>query len=412
MGMEFESLIFAGDFSRRATAKEIQSLLALFQKTQGTFIKEGEEIIGLDLPAGALTLEPGGQFEFSAPPLARIAEVAALFEAYQRRLVASCEALGLKAVSMGYDPVTSLEERFWMPKARYKVMAPYMLKKGTLGQEMMTGTCTTQINLDYASEADMVRKMRVAMALQPLATALFANSPLVKGEKTHYLSYRRHIWNHTDPDRCGLLAFVFEDNMGFERYADYALSVPMYFVKRRGAYINVAGRSFRDFLAGNLPELPGEKPLMQDWLDHLTTLFPEVRLKNVLELRGADSAPFPQVCQLAALWAGLLYDEEALQAAHDLVMSWDVADIMATQESVPVEGLASRIGKATLQEIARDILPMAKKGLGRLGEEEAAAYLLPLEDVARTGRVPAHALLESRAKEKDMAAFMEQIALS
>ena len=413
MGMEFEALLYTQDFSRRASASDVQALLAAWQGIEGTFIQESGEIIGLDLEKGALTLEPGGQFEFSAPPVAHVADVAKMFEAYQARLVALASSLGLRVVAMGYDPVTSLEARFWMPKARYGIMAPYMLTKGTLGQEMMTGTCTTQINLDYASEGDMVRKMRVAMALQPLATALFANSPLVGGRPSPYQSYRRHIWNHTDPDRCGLLGFVFEEGMGFERYVSYALDVPMYFVKREGRYINVAGRSFRDFMEGKLPELPGEIPTQKDWLDHLTTLFPEVRLKNVLELRGADSGPFPQVCELAALWAGLLYDEQALDAAHTLVMEWRVEDIMATQDTLPTQGLDTRLGPRSLKDIGREVLPLAKAGLRRLeGDGDAAQWLAPLEETLTTGRTRAHALLEGFGAFSQTKAFMQSVALA
>lgn len=411
MGMEFEALLYAQDFSRRANPQEVQALLAAWQEKEGTFIQESGNIIGLDLEKGALTLEPGGQFEFSAPPVAHVADVAKMFEAYQARLVPLARSQGLRVVALGYDPITPLEARFWMPKARYKIMAPYMLTKGTLGQEMMTGTCTTQINLDYASEGDMVRKMRVATALQPLATALFANSSLVGGRPSPYQSYRRHIWNHTDPDRCGLLGFVFEEGMGFERYVSYALDVPMYFVKREGRYMNVAGRSFRDFMKGKLPELPGELPTQKDWQDHLTTLFPEVRLKNVLELRGADSGPFPRVCELAALWVGLLYDEKALDAAYNLVMGWHVEDIMATQESVPTQGLDTRLGQHTLKEIGLEVLSMARAGLARLEGEEAIRWLVPLEDALATGRTRAHALLEGFGAQPNAMAFMQSVSL-
>ena len=411
MGMEFEALLYAQDFSRRASAQEVQALLRAWQEIEGTFIEEDDEIIGLDLGKGALTLEPGGQFEFSAPPVAHVADVAKMFEAYQARLVPLARSQGLRVVALGYDPITSLKERFWMPKARYKIMAPYMLTKGTLGQEMMTGTCTTQINLDYAHEKDMVRKMRVAMALQPLATALFANSPLVGGRPSPYQSYRRHIWNHTDPDRCGLLGFVFEEGMGFERYVSYALDVPMYFVKREGHYINVAGRSFRDFMKGKLPELPGEIPTQKDWLDHLTTLFPEVRLKNVLELRGADSGSFPQVCTLAALWVGLLYDEQALDAAYNLVMGWRVEDIMATQERVPTQGLDTYLGARTLMDIGWEVIPMARAGLARFEGEGAARWLASFEDTLTTGRTRAHALLEDFGTFPQTKEFMQSVSL-
>ena len=233
---------------------------------------------------------------------------------------------GSASSALGMWPDKTRAELPIMPKGRYEIMLDYMPKVGSLGLDMMLRTCTIQVNLDYSSEADMVKKFRVGLALQPVATALFANSPFTEGKPNGYKSFRSHIWEDTDPDRTGMLPFVFEDGFGYERYCDYALDVPMYFVYRDGKYIDVAGRSFRDFLDGKLAELPGEKPRLSDFIDHLSTAFPEVRLKSFLEMRGADGGRWSRICALPALWVGLLYDGQALDAAWDLVKHWTIEE--------------------------------------------------------------------------------------
>ena len=266
-----------------------------------------------------ISLEPGGQLELSGAPLETIHQTCDEVHTHLAEVKEVAGELGVGLVGLGFHPRARRDEIPWMPKGRYRIMRDYMPKRGALGLDMMVRTCTVQVNLDFESEADMIRKMRVGLALQPVATALFANSPFVEGKPSGYYSYRSHIWEDTDPDRCGILPFVFEDGMGFERYVDYVLDVPMYFVYRDGRYIDASGQSFRDFLDGRLPALPGEKPMMSDWEDHLTTLFPEVRLKRYIEMRGADGGPWRRLCALPALWVGLLYDRGALDAACELI---------------------------------------------------------------------------------------------
>src|SRR5499433_2553371 len=263
----------------------------------------------------AITLEPGGQFELSGAPLETVHQTCDEVHEHLRQVREVCDELGLGMLGLGFDPKWRREDIRWMPKQRYQIMRGYMPKKGRLGLDMMLRTCTVQTNLDYGSEADMVKKFRVSLALQPVAVALFANSPFVEGQPSGFLSHRSYIWTDTDPDRCGTLPFVFEPGFGFERYVDYMIDVPMYFVYRDGRYIDASGQSFREFIAGRLPALPGAVPSIGDWSDHITTVFPEVRLKRFLEMRGADCGPPPMLTALAALWTGLYYDETALRGA-------------------------------------------------------------------------------------------------
>jgi glutamate--cysteine ligase len=287
-----------------------------------------------------------------------------------------------------------------MPKGRYKIMLDYMPKVGNLGLDMMLRTCTIQTNLDYRSEADMVKKFRVGLALQPVATAMFANSPFTEGKPNGYLSYRSHIWEDTDPDRTGMLPFVFEDGFGYERYCDYALDVPMYFVFRDGQYLDVAGESFRAFLEGRLPQLPGEKPRVSDFIDHLSTIFPEVRLKSFLEMRGADGGPWSRICALPALWVGLLYDDEALDAAWDLVKDWTIEEHENLRHHVPRLALqAPAPGGGTVHQLARRTLEIASQGLTRRARLNSAGdnetgFLDPLNEIVGAGKTPAERLLD------------------
>ncbi|MDN5924385.1 MAG: glutamate--cysteine ligase, partial [Xanthomonadales bacterium] len=309
------------------------------------------------------------------------------------------DRLGLGFIGMGFQPKWSRDEMPWMPKGRYAIMRRYMPTKGKLGLDMMKRTCTVQVNLDFADQADMVKKFRVALALQPVATALFADSPFTEGQPNGYLSYRSHIWTDTDPERTGMLDFVFDEGFGFERYVDYILDVPMYFVHRGDHYIDVAGHSFRDFMAGKLAALPGERPSMSDWSDHLTTAFPEVRLKTFLEMRGADGGPWSRLCALPAFWVGLLYDATALDAAWDLVKDFSMAERHALRDGVPKEALKLPFRNGSVRDLAREAVQIAAHGLqrrarlNRHGADERI-YLDPLIEIIDSGQTPAERKLE------------------
>jgi glutamate--cysteine ligase len=362
-------------------------------------VVEGNNPIALQRANASITLEPGGQFELSGAPLETLHETAEENEQHLDEVKEVAGEIGAGFIGLGFAPEWTREDMHWMPKGRYKIMRDYMPKKGKLGLDMMLRTCTVQTNLDFESEADMVKKFRVSLALQPLATALFANSPFKEGKAVGYKSYRSHIWTDTDPDRCGMLPFVFEDGFGFERYVDYMLDVPMYFVYRDGTYIDASGQSFRDFMAGRLPALPGELPLIGDWADHLTTAFPEVRLKTFLEMRGADGGPWRRLCALPALWLGLLYDRAALDAASDLVADWTEAEREAMLRDVPRMGLDTPHRSRTIRDIALEVLDIAREGLHRrarrdLGGEDETHFLDPLFSIAGSGRTPAAELVE------------------
>ncbi len=358
----------------------------------------GETLIALSRQGASVSLEPGGQFELSGAPLADAHQIAAETAQHLDETREVGGELGLGFLGLGFSPLWTREETPVMPKGRYRIMRAYMPKKGALGLDMMFRTCTVQANLDFASEADMRLKFRVSLALQPVATALFANSPFREGRPNGWLSGRAAVWADTDPDRTGLPDFVFKDGFGFEAYADYALDVPMYFVKRGGLYVDVSGRSFRDFLAGDLPELPGERPTETDWADHLSTLFPEVRLKTYLEMRGADCGPRPMLDALPALWAGLLYDDAALHAAWDLCKDWTPEARQALRLDAARHGLKAQIAGRTLQAVARDVLAVAREGLARRaraagGLADETGFLAPLEEIADSGLTRADRLL-------------------
>ncbi|HEU0016852.1 MAG TPA: glutamate--cysteine ligase [Methyloceanibacter sp.] len=351
---------------------------------------------------GIISLEPGGQLELSGAPLANLHETQ---EELRQHLVEVREIggeLGIGFLGIGFSPKWTLAETPVMPKARYAIMQRYMPTRGRLGLDMMFRTATVQVNLDFAGETDMVAKMRVGLALQPVATALFANSPFTVGKPNGFKSYRAEIWRDTDPDRTGNLPFVFEAGMGFERYVDYALEVPMYFVYRNGRYIDVAGASFKDFIAGRLDRLPGEYPTFDDWADHLTTLFPDVRLKRFLEMRGADAGPYAELMALPALWVGLLYDPSALAEAYALVSDWTDSERQALRDQVPRLGLATPFRTSTVGDVAREVVAIAERGLKRRavldrngGDERQ--HLARLAEVAAEMRSPADRLLEDYA---------------
>jgi glutamate--cysteine ligase len=347
----------------------------------------------------SITLEPGGQFELSGAPLETVHQTCEEVHEHLRQVREVCEELGLGMIGLGFDPKSRREDVPWMPKGRYRIMRDYMPKKGRLGLDMMLRTCTVQANLDYGSEADMVRKFRMSLALQPVAVALFANSPFVEEKPSSYLSYRSLVWTDTDPDRCGTLPFVFDPGFGFERYVDYMLDVPMYFVYRDGNYIDASGQSFRDFMAGRLPALPGELPEIGDWADHLTTAFPEVRLKTYIEMRGADGGPWRRLCALPALWVGLFYDSVALDAACDVVADWTAEEREAMRRDVPRLGLDTPHRSRTLRDIALEVLEIARDGLHRrarrdLCGEDETHYLDTLFSIAGSGCTPAEELVE------------------
>ena len=363
-------------------------------------VEEHGKVIALTGADGSVSLEPAGQFELSGAPLENLHQTCAETGRHLAQVKEAGERLGVGFLGLGMWPDKARGDLPVMPKGRYDIMRRHMPRVGSMGLDMMLRTCTIQVNLDYASEADMAKKFRVGLALQPLATALFANSPFTEGRPNGMLSYRSHIWSDTDPQRTGMLPFVFEDGFGYERYADYMLDVPMYFVYREKRYIDAAGLSFRDFLNGELSVLPGEKPTLDDWNDHLSTAFPEVRLKTFLEMRGADGGPWSRICALPAFWVGLLYDDAALDAAWDVVKGWTLDERQALRDAVPREALNAPIpGGGTLRDIAGEVLDIAHAGLaarGRLnaaGEDETG-FLTPLREIVRSGKVPAEALLE------------------
>jgi glutamate--cysteine ligase len=404
IGTEHEKFPFLTDTLKPVPYHGPRSIKALLDGLKDRYgwagVYEGENIIALSDPNGLgnVSLEPGGQFELSGAPLDTVHETCEEVHEHLTQVREVGDKLGIGFLGLGASPLWSLKETPVMPKGRYGIMAPYMDKVGTRGRDMMFRTCTVQVNLDFASEADMVKKLRVSLALQPIATALFADSPFLDGKPNGFLSYRSEVWRDTDNQRAGMLPFAFEQGFGFEQYVDYALDVPMYFVMRDGKYINTSGESFRAFLDGRLPQLPGEKPVMKDWADHLTTIFPEVRLKKYLEMRGADSGPWRRLCALPAIWVGLLYDQASLDAAWDLVKDWTAEERQKLRDDVPRLALHATIRGRSVQDIAKDVLKIARAGLearnlhGCKGKTEAA-FLDPLDEIAQSGKTAAEHLL-------------------
>ncbi len=403
IGTEHEKFVFRRADLRRVPYDGPDGIAALLHGMTRfgwkPVVEDGNTIALANDAQCSITLEPGGQFELSGAPLETVHQTCDEVHEHLRQVREVCDELGLGMIGLGFDPKWRREDISWMPKARYRIMRDYMPKKGRLGLDMMLRTCTVQTNLDYRSEADMIKKFRVSLALQPVAVALFANSPFVEGKPSGRLSERSFIWTDTDADRCGTLPFVFEPGFGFERYVDYMLDVPMYFVYRDGRYIDASGQSFRDFLAGRLPALPGEIPRLGDWTDHLTTAFPEVRLKTFLEMRGADGGPWRRLCALPALWVGILYDDTALDAAWDLVSDWSEAEREAMRRDVPRLALSTPLRSRTLRDVALEMLDIAREGLHRrarrsaMGDDETH-FLDPLFAIAGSGRTPAEELLE------------------
>ena len=397
IGTEHEKFGFRLDDLRPPTfdgPQGIEALLKGLTRFGWQPYEENGQVIALSRDNASVTLEPAGQLELSGAPLETIHDTCKEVGGHLREVREVADELGLGFLGMGFQPKWRRDQMPWMPKGRYKIMRDYMPKVGKLGLDMMTRTCTVQVNLDYASEADMVKKFRVSLALQPVATALFADSPFTDGEPNGYRSYRSHIWTDTDGDRTGMLDFVFEDGFGYERYVDYLLDVPMYFSYRNGEYIDLAGRSFRKFLAGELDELRGELPTIRDWNDHMTTAFPEVRLKKYLEMRGADGGPWGRLCALPAFWVGLLYDDAALDAAWDLVKDFTMAERHALRDGVPKHGLALPFRDATMRELAIEAVKISIAGLRRrarrnIAGQDETAFLDTLIEIAEAGQTAA-----------------------
>jgi glutamate--cysteine ligase len=405
IGTEHEKHVFHTNPLRPVTYDGPQGVRALLDGIQAETgwqpFYDGENPIGLrnNESAGGISLEPGGQFELSGAPQADLHATAAELAEHMRVARKVAAPLDIHFLGLGVTPIWSVDEIPSMPKSRYGIMKPYMEQVGTLGTSMMFRSCTVQANLDFSSEADMVKKLRVSLALQPVATALFANSPFSEGRDSGYLSFRSHIWLNTDNDRTGMLPFAFDEGFGFEQYADYALDVPMYFVIRNGAYVTVAGESFRAFLRGELPQLPGEKPTLQDWEDHLSTIFPEVRLKQFLEMRGADMGDEKSVVALSAFWTGLLYDEVSLEAAYELIEPWSADEREHMRREVPRLGLMTPHDRSNLYDVAAQAVGIAEAGLVRRDRRNAAGkdetiHLAPLEETIRHAKSPAERWLD------------------
>ncbi|MDJ0642660.1 MAG: glutamate--cysteine ligase [Erythrobacter sp.] len=405
IGTEHEKLVYKHEDRRAPSYDEpcgIRDLLSELTEFGWEPVEENGNVIALKGEDGAISLEPAGQLELSGAPLENLHETCAETGRHLAQVKAIGERCGVGYLGLGMWPDKTREELPVMPKGRYEIMMRHMPRVGNLGLDMMLRTCTIQVNLDYASEADMVQKFRVGLALQPLATALFANSPFTEGKPNGYLSYRSHIWSDTDPHRTGMLPFVFENGFGYERWAEYMLDVPMYFVFRDGKYIDAAGLSFRDFLDGKLEVLPGERPTASDWWDHLSTAFPEVRLKSFLEMRGADGGAWSRICALPALWVGLLYDQGALDAAWDLVKDWSMEERERLRNEVPKLALDTKLpgGTGTMQDLGREVLKIAHAGLSARGKLNASGdnetgYLETLEEIVASGKVPAQRLLDA-----------------
>jgi glutamate--cysteine ligase len=364
-------------------------------------VEEGGKLIGLVKDGANISLEPGGQLELSGAPVETIHETCDEVNTHLREVRDVADRIGAGFIGLGAAPEWSHDQMDLMPKGRYKLMNEYMTKVGTMGRVMMRRTCTVQVNLDFGSEADMVQKLRVALALQPVATALFANSPFFEGKPNGHKSWRSRVWRDLDAARTGMLPWVFEDGMGFERWVEYALDVPMYFVYRDGKYIDALGQSFRDFLKGKLPALPGEMPTLSDWADHLTTAFPEARIKKFIEMRGADGGPWRRLCALPAFWVGLTYDQHALDGAWDLVKDWDAETREALRVAASVDGLQAKVDGVRMHDIAREAVALSEQGLKARARSGAGGmvpdethFLNALKESIETGKVPADELLE------------------
>ena len=405
IGTEHEKFGYCRDTLKPLPYEGARSVKAVLTALRDTYnwaeVLEGGNIIGLEKDGANVSLEPGGQLELSGAPLETIHQTCDEVNEHLREVKDVADKIGVGFIGLGAAPIWTHDQMDMMPKGRYKLMTDYMGRVGTHGTEMMYRTCTVQVNLDFGSEADMVQKLRVALALQPVATALFANSPFFEGKPNGHKSWRSRIWRDLDADRTGMLPWVFEDGMGFERWADWVLDVPMYFVYRNGKYINALGQSFRDFLRGELPALPGEMPTLSDWAYHLTTVFPEARIKQFIEMRGADGGPWRRLCALPAFWVGLTYDQTALDAAWDLVKGWDADTREALRVAASIDGLQAKVGNISMHDLAREAIAIseiglrnrAKPGVGGMLPDETH-FLNALKETIETGKTPADELLD------------------
>jgi len=405
IGTEHEKFGYCKDTHLPLPYEGERSIKAMLEGLRDTFgwspVEEAGNLIGLEKDGANVSLEPGGQLELSGAPVETIHQTCDEVSTHLKEVQAVADRIGARFIGLGAAPEWTHEQMPMMPKGRYRLMTNYMGEVGTHGTQMMYRTCTVQVNLDFSSEADMAQKMRVAVALQPVATALFANSPFFEGKPNGHKSWRSRIWRSLDDARTGMVPFVFDEGFGFESWVQYALDVPMYFVYRDGNYIDALGQSFRDFLKGELPALPGETPTLSDWADHLTTLFPEARLKQFIEMRGADGGPWRRLCALPAFWVGLTYDQTALDAAWDLVKNWDAETREAWRVAASVDGLQAKVGGRLMQDLAREVLAISEEGLknralpgagGMIVDERH--FLNALHDSVETGQVPADELLE------------------
>jgi glutamate--cysteine ligase len=403
IGTEHEKFGFRTDDLRPPTfegERGIKVLLETLATRYGWDVsREGENPVALSRDGASITLEPAGQLELSGATLETIHQTCGEVNAHLKEVRSVADELGLGFLGMGFQPKWRRDEMPWMPKGRYKIMREYMPKVGSLGLDMMTRTCTVQVNLDFSSEADMIKKFRTSLALQPIATALFADSPFTEGRPNGYLSYRSHIWTDTDKDRTGMLDFVFADGFGYERYVDYILDVPMYFSLQNGQYLDLAGQDFKQFMTGDLAALPGTRASMKDFADHLTTAFPEVRLKQYLEMRGADGGPWNRLCALPAFWVGLLYDDEALDAAWDLVKDFSRAERHALRDGVPKHALKLPHRSGSVRDLAEEAVKIAAHGLKRRARlnsngADESIFLEPLLEIVQANQTPAERKLE------------------
>ncbi len=405
IGTEHEKFGYCKDTHQPLPYEGERSIYAMLSGLRDRFgwspVEEAGKLIGLEKDGANVSLEPAGALELSGAPLETIHETCDEVNVHLREVKEIADEIGVGFIGLGAAPEWTHEEMPLMPKGRYKLMDAYMGEVGTMGRVMMRRTCTVQVNLDFGSEADMVQKLRVALALQPVATALFANSPFLEGKPNGHKSWRSRVWRDLDAARTGMLPFVFDEGFGFEAYAQYALDVPMYFVYRDGKYIDALGMSFRDFLKGELPALPGEKPTMSDWADHLTTAFPEARIKKYMEMRGADGGPWRRLCALPAFWVGLMYDQASLDAAWDLVKGWDAETREALRVAASEQALQAEVGGIKMHDLAREVVAIADAGLkararpgaGGLVPDETH-FLNALKDSLESGKVPADELLE------------------
>jgi glutamate--cysteine ligase len=376
-------------------------LSALRDRHSWQELREGDKLIGLTKDGANISLEPGGALELSGAPLETIHETCDEVNVHLKEVKDISDEIGVGFIGLGAAPTWMHDQMPLMPKGRYKLMDAYMGKVGTLGRTMMRRTSTVQVNLDYSSEADMIQKLRVGIALQPVAVALFANSPFFEGKPNGHKSWRSRVWRDTDNARAGMIPFVFDDDFGFERWVEYALDVPMYFVYRDGKYVDALGQSFRDFLDGKLPALPGEKPTLSDWADHLTTAFPEARIKKYIEMRGADGGPWRRLCALPAFWVGLCYEQDSLDAAWDLVKDWDAETREALRVAASVDGLHAKVGNIDMHALSKEVLDIAHAGLTKRARPGAGGmipdethFLNALKESVDTKKTPADELMD------------------